>query len=92
MIPTPLKAIICLHNYLRLTENAHYLPSGFVNCEREIGEIVPVDWRKIVLNDDVQGLQHLWHVSGNRHCFSADQTAGQVPLQTQHVQENTRIM
>ena len=68
-----IKGTICLHNYLCLTENAHNLPSGFVDCESETGEIVPEDWRKTVQNDDIQGLQHLGHISGNRHCFSADQ-------------------
>lgn len=45
----------------------------FVNCESETGEIVPRDWSKIVQNDDLQGLRHLGRISGNRHCFTANQ-------------------
>ena len=39
------KACICLHNYLRLTTNAQYLPSGFVDNEDSKGNIIPGDWR-----------------------------------------------
>ena len=35
-----IKATICLHNYLRLTDNARYIPSGFVDLE--IGEVLLV--------------------------------------------------
>ena len=42
--------------------------------ESEAGEIIPGNWRKIVHNDDDQELlQHPGHISGNRHCFSADE-------------------
>jgi len=34
------KATVCLHNYLRLTENANYIPSGFVDCEDGNGNII----------------------------------------------------
>ena len=43
-----IKAAVCLHNYLRLTEGARYLPSGFVDCESNSGDIIPGDWRKEV--------------------------------------------
>jgi hypothetical protein len=39
------KACICLHNYLRLTDNAHYIPQGFVDTEDGKDEIIPGDWR-----------------------------------------------
>lgn len=45
-----IKATVCLHNYLRLTEGPRYLPTGFVDCESNSGEIIPGDWRK-ELND-----------------------------------------
>ena len=41
------KATICLHNYLHLTDRAHYLPSGFVDCKTNSGDVIPGDWRKI---------------------------------------------
>ena len=42
------KARLCLHNYLRLTDNAQYVPSGFVDSEDSSGEIIPGDWRSLV--------------------------------------------
>ena len=45
------KACICLHNYLRLTYNAQYVPIGFIDHETGIGDIIPGDWRKISMDD-----------------------------------------
>ena len=42
------KACLCLHNYLRLTDNAQYVPSGFVDSEDSSGEIISGDWRSLV--------------------------------------------
>ena len=39
------KACLCLHNYLRLTDNAQYLPSGFIDSEDSSGVITSGDWR-----------------------------------------------
>lgn len=47
-----IKACLCLHNYLRLTENAQYIPAGFVDSEDASGNINPGDWRNIVQNED----------------------------------------
>ena len=41
-------AIIVLHNYLRLTENASYCPKGFVDLISSSGEIIPGNWRSSV--------------------------------------------
>ena len=41
------KACLCLHNYLRLTSNAQYIPSGFVDSEDSSGNIIPGDWRRV---------------------------------------------
>lgn len=46
------KAALCLHNYLKLTENANYIPSGFIDSEDSSGNIIPGDWRQIVHDDD----------------------------------------
>ncbi len=43
-----IKACICLHNYLRLTENARYTPTGFIDSEDSSGNIIPGDWHTIV--------------------------------------------
>ena len=41
------KATVCLHNYLRLTENATYTPAGFFDSEDSSGNILLADWRNI---------------------------------------------
>lgn len=41
------KACICLHNNLRLTDNAHYVPSGCVDSEDSTGNIIQGDWRTV---------------------------------------------
>ena len=33
---------------VELTENANYLPIGFVDCENDAGDIIPGDWRKVM--------------------------------------------
>ena len=38
-------ACIALHNYLKLTDSAHYTPKGFVDSESNYGEIVLGQWR-----------------------------------------------
>ena len=67
------KATVCLRNYLRLTENATYVPSGFVDCEKSDGEIVPGDWRGIIQNDE-GGLVNARQLGGNRYGFEASTT------------------
>ena len=49
-------ACVCLHNYLRQTDNARYLPTGFVDCEDTSGDIKPGEWRSIVQMDGCNGL------------------------------------
>lgn len=52
------QATVCLHNYLRLTDNAMYCPVGFVDSEDSSGEIREGEWRTIVAAD--QGaFQHI---------------------------------
>lgn len=58
------KAAICLHNYLQLTDNAFYMPSGFVDSENADSSLSPGDWRTIVQNDE-SGMVSLGHVGGN---------------------------
>ena len=42
---------VCLHNYLRLTDNACYSPIGFTDSEDSTGNVRLGDWRGIVRND-----------------------------------------
>lgn len=64
------KAAICLHNYLQLTDNAFYVPSGFVDSENADGSLSPGDWRAIVQYDE-SGMVSLGHVGGNRYTLEA---------------------
>ena len=41
-------ACVCLHNYLRLTENACYSPNGFVDSEDNNGAIKAGDCQKLL--------------------------------------------
>ena len=41
LVETITKATVCLHKYLRLTENAKYIPTGFVDSEDETGQTIP---------------------------------------------------
>ena len=46
---------VCLHNYLCQTDNARYLPTGYVDCEDSSGVIKPGEWRTIVQMDGCNG-------------------------------------
>ena len=46
-------ACLALRNYLRLTENAKYIPTGFADCEDSDGNIVPGDCRKDVQSGNI---------------------------------------
>ena len=57
-------ACVCLHNYLRQTDNAHYIPMGFVDCEDSSGNIKPGEWRAIAEND---GCNDFLPIAATRH-------------------------
>ena len=89
------KGAICLHNYLRLTENAKYVPTGFVDSEDDSGQIIPGDWRTVLHNDE-NGIPTMNRIAGNRYTFEAassrtdfkeyfNSADGEVPWQWQHV-------
>ena len=95
VVEKAVQATVCLHNYLRLTENANYIPAGFVDCEDSSGNIIPGDWRSEI-NSDEGGLRHLNQIGGNRYTFEAGSSrddfksyfnspGGEVPWQLQHV-------
>eukprot|EP00794_Sanderia_malayensis_P001157 gene1157-525_t len=62
-------ATICLHNYLRQTDNAVYCPTGFVDSENFSGEIMPGEFRKIV--EGGSDLQTISRVCGSRYANDA---------------------
>ena len=74
LIENIVKAAVCLHNYLRLTENATYLPNGFVDSFDSSGHFKPGEWRSIVRDDC--GLQNMERLAGNRCKFSAENVRG----------------
>ena len=64
------KACICLHNYLRLTENPYYIPAGFVDSEDNQGNFLPGTWRQINAGDET-GMQQIERIGGNHYGFDA---------------------
>ena len=61
-----IKACTCLHNYLMQTENAGYVPMGFVDAEDETGCIIPGSWRSETL-DDNSAIQHIGRTGSNNY-------------------------
>jgi len=59
-------AIIVLHNYLRLTDNACYCPKGFADSIASNGDFVPGDWRSLVNNTNPL-MTNLQSVRGSRY-------------------------
>lgn len=56
-----------LHNYLRLTDNAHYSPASFLDSDYKDGNILPGEWRLLKGNDSSNnGLIKLPRVRGSR--------------------------
>ena len=64
------KACVCLHNYLRLTDNAGYIPAGFTDSEDCTGNFIPGTWRSITQNDQ-NGMVKCHRISGNRYTNNA---------------------
>ena len=62
-------ACLAMHNYLRLTENASYIPSGFLDSEDSSGNIKPGEWRSIA--KDEGALQNLNPIRGSRYSRDA---------------------
>ena len=91
------KACVCLHNYLRRTENAGYIPSGFIDSENSSGDVIPGTWRSIVENDR-NGMVKCGKIAGNRYTYDAavsrdnfkdyfNSIEGALPWQLEHVRD-----
>ena len=65
-----IKAVVCLHNYLRQTDTVNYIPAGFVDSENGDGDIIPGNWRNTVQNEG-SSLMSLNHSRSNRSKFDA---------------------
>ena len=68
-------AALALHNYLRLTRNAMYTPSGFVDFERGDGSIHLGEWRN---RDIAQGFNNIRPIRGNRNRLEVVQMRDEV--------------
>ena len=88
-------AAIFLHNYFRLTENALYCPTGFIDSEDSTGRLKPGEWRRIVASDNgcSQGIRK---TRRSRYAISAtgmrdaikdfvNSPTGSVPWQSEYV-------
>lgn len=64
------QATVCLHNYLSLTQNAYYIPKGFVDAEDGSGNIINGEWRHITQGDE-STLQAVRRVGSNSYSFTA---------------------
>ena len=62
---------LCLHNYLRQTENSLYCPHGFVEIQTGDGEIRVGEWRSIKVDHNV--LEPLDKLRGGRSKLEARQ-------------------
>ena len=82
--------------YYRLTDNANYIPSGFVDSVDNTGDILPGYWCKETGNDN-GALVDLHRIAANRHGFDANKVRedfktyfnsaeGALPWQSGHVQ------
>eukprot|EP00794_Sanderia_malayensis_P002307 gene2307-2657_t len=89
------KACVCLHNYLKQTDNAFYVPNGFIVAEDNSGTVIPGNWRSIVDNDQ-SALQPIPRTGSNyykanaklvretyKHYFNSK--SGSVPWQLKHI-------
>ena len=57
-----------MHNYLRLTNNASYSPTGFIDSETRDGKMVAGAWRKVLSDDGgANALRDLLHVRRSRY-------------------------
>ena len=94
------EACVCLHNYLGLTENASYIPAGFVDTETANGEITPGDWRLEVGRGEALG--PIGRLAANNYGADAKETRlafcryvnsqqGSVPWQLAHVTNTGRV-
>ena len=66
-----IKATICLHNYLQLTDNASCTPRGFVDCESSDVEVVLGDWRSDAVQAEDGARNTLRQVGSNRYSCEA---------------------
>ena len=70
-------AAVCLHIYLRQTENAMYCPTGFIDSEDSSGRLQPGEWRRLVASDS-GCLQGISRARGSRYAKTASAMREQI--------------
>ena len=93
-------ACLVLHNYLRLTSNAHYSPTGFVDSVDSNGMMHPGEWRRSIAANNAGALRNLPNVRGSRPREDAirirnelkefvNSEAGSVPWQIDYIRRTS---
>ncbi|CAB4014818.1 Hypothetical predicted protein [Paramuricea clavata] len=67
------KATLCLHNYLCMTENAQYIPTGFVDCDSSL-DMKEGEWRNIVRGGANSGFQNISRIESPNYSIDAKTT------------------
>ena len=62
-------ACLSLHNYLRLTDNASYCPSGFTDSYDDTGNLQEGKWRTLAVGNE--GMLPISHIKGSRYSNNA---------------------
>ena len=97
LVDSVVKACVCLHNYLLLTDSAKYVPSGFVDSYSVDGEIVHGDRRKDgapLQNLPPQGSNNF--ASNAKHvrdtfCTYVNSDTGSIPWQLDYIRNSGRV-
>ena len=90
-----IKACVCLHNYLKQTDSASYVPSGLVDSFDHTGNITEGSWRSIVSSNE-SALQPIQRNGSNNYTKNAklirenfkgyfNSQTGSIPRQLKHV-------
>ena len=82
-------ACVCLHNSMIQTDNACYVPSGFMDSEDGSGSLIPGSWRGEVANDR-SAVQTIPQAGTNNYSLQElkrffNSPEGSVPWKVQHV-------
>ena len=96
------QACVSLRNYLQLTDNAHYVPRGFIDSEDSTGTLIHGEWRSTVSHDE-GALQPLRRVGSNSYPYTAksvrdsfaayfNSKEGSLPWQLNHVRNCGRTI
>ena len=74
-----IKATVCLHNYLRLTGNAHYTPTDCIDSGDSSGYIIRGEWRQVAgISNNV--LQPVLSLNGEKIHLSCKRCKREIQL------------